>query len=107
MIAPRYSLLLVARGSRSERCRVDYVFPSVRQLTLSPAAAQSMSCSGWFGGNAARGESRCADFAAEIVEDLLARAPAAADDAQAETEDLPATVRTTFDLQLAMLKDSA
>jgi len=45
--------------------------------------------------------------AAEIVEDLLARAPAAADAAQAETEDLPATVRTTFDLQSAMLKDSA
>lgn len=41
--------------------------------------------------------------AAEVVEDLLARAPAAADAAQAETEGLPDTVRTTFDLQLAML----
>lgn len=45
--------------------------------------------------------------ASEVVEDLLARAPAAADAAQAETEGFPVTVRTTFDLQLAMLKDSA
>lgn len=41
--------------------------------------------------------------AAEVVEDLLARAPAAADAAQAETKGLPDTVRTTFDLQLAIL----
>jgi serine/threonine-protein kinase HipA len=41
--------------------------------------------------------------ATAVVEDLLARAPAAADAAQAETEGLPDTVRTTFDLQLAML----
>ena len=41
--------------------------------------------------------------ATDVVEDLLARAPRAADTAQAETEDLPAVVRTTFDLQHAML----
>lgn len=40
---------------------------------------------------------------ARAVEDLLARAPAAADAAEAETKGLPETVRTTFDLQLASL----
>jgi serine/threonine-protein kinase HipA len=44
--------------------------------------------------------------ATDAVEDLLVRAAAAADAAQAETAGLPATVRTTFDLQLAMLRVS-